>query len=469
MKSIYFFLILFITVTNTYAQKKQYFYKNSNKVQSYGELVDGKKNGEWVFYFPNGMIQAKGNYVMDKPEGKWLMAKNSDPDFMQEVYYKNGNEVIRNEYKAYYSTGELRASCPIINAKFEGIYKEFYKDGKLGVSVTYKQGKREGETLIYYPNGKLRMKTFYQKDKIIGSYEEYWDNGNLKVKSNYIDLGIDGEQIQYWKSGKKVMITNYKNGKKNGNYTRFQDGSIYESGNYTNDLKTGVWVSYDYNNNKVYTRYNQLGKKSGEYKKVYPNGKTAEKGKYVNDKKEGVWNSYYDNGALRSSQSYYSNLREGAHLFYSYKDGEPYYKKTSGYYQRGKKSGKWYTYTKTGAIQKIVKYENDKAMKRWEPINLYVENKRSKKIDLYLTYLRINESSASKNVTLYPNQKKYIGKVLHNDIFYYYKEGTVIWSSRKDNGGPRIIRKDLTRDIHLFKPRTYMYEYNDDFTLPIKE
>ena len=66
-----------------------------------GKFKNGKREGEWLWYFENGQLNIKNNYKDNKLEGEWLW---------------------------YFENGQLK-------------YKSNFKDGK-----------QEGEFLYYYKN-----------------------------------------------------------------------------------------------------------------------------------------------------------------------------------------------------------------------------------------------------------------------------------------------------------------------------
>ena len=66
-----------------------------------GSYKNGKKDGAWVYYYPNGQVYYKGNYKNNKREGKWV------------YYYPNGQVHYKGNYK---------------NNKKEGAHIGWYQD-----------------------------------------------------------------------------------------------------------------------------------------------------------------------------------------------------------------------------------------------------------------------------------------------------------------------------------------------------
>lgn len=82
--------------------KSYYFTRNIKSEQSY---TNGKDNGLWVFYYPNGKTQTKGLFNMGLRVGKW------------EYFHENGLIFKEN----FYDMKGLKT----------GIWKTYDKNGKL--------------------------------------------------------------------------------------------------------------------------------------------------------------------------------------------------------------------------------------------------------------------------------------------------------------------------------------------------
>lgn len=88
-KIIYFFFIVFTLTTNSQIKKINY---NDGKLFGEGKMIDGKKEGEWVYYHKTGEILAKGPFKEGKENGYWegYVPKG---DIYFKGNYINGNKV----------------------------------------------------------------------------------------------------------------------------------------------------------------------------------------------------------------------------------------------------------------------------------------------------------------------------------------------------------------------------------------
>lgn len=85
-------------------------YYSDHSLRAEGTVVNGKREGRWVFYFPGGNIQAEGNYIGGKEDGPYrVYRENGVPYYIGqykmgvqtgiwEVYDQDGNLVTTQDY-----------------------------------------------------------------------------------------------------------------------------------------------------------------------------------------------------------------------------------------------------------------------------------------------------------------------------------------------------------------------------------
>ncbi len=79
-------------------------YYPNDKIQMIGKMKENKNVGEWKYYFPDGSLEISGYYDDDIPTGKWTWFQ-PDGKVIEEGNYINGNR--EGEWKSYDSTGTL--------------------------------------------------------------------------------------------------------------------------------------------------------------------------------------------------------------------------------------------------------------------------------------------------------------------------------------------------------------------------
>jgi antitoxin component YwqK of YwqJK toxin-antitoxin module len=101
-----------------------------------GNLVNGKREGYWEFYYPNGKLRKKGNLVNDNRHGYW------------EAYYSNGQLISKGNY---------------VNGKREGYWEEYWSGGQLESKGNYVNGRFQKEK----PVTELTMDEIVKKFEIL--------------------------------------------------------------------------------------------------------------------------------------------------------------------------------------------------------------------------------------------------------------------------------------------------------------
>ena len=127
-----------------------------------------------------------------------------------EVSFKDGK--LDGPWKMYYPNGKLMWVKLFKDGELEGAAKGYYEDGKLGEETIFLNGKPEGVFKSYYQNGKLKEEKNYINGKEEGPWKEYYENGNLEVEGNYKNGKKEGLWKNYFLDGELDMVDNYKDG-----------------------------------------------------------------------------------------------------------------------------------------------------------------------------------------------------------------------------------------------------------------
>ena len=79
-------------------------YYPNDKIQMIGKMKENKNVGEWKYYFSDGSLETSGFYDDDIPTGKWIWFQ-PDGKVIEEGNYIGGKR--EGEWKSYDSTGAL--------------------------------------------------------------------------------------------------------------------------------------------------------------------------------------------------------------------------------------------------------------------------------------------------------------------------------------------------------------------------
>ena len=82
------------------------FYYESGKIREKIPYVKGLRDGDYFYYDDTGEVIGKGAFVNDKREGQWLVYDESEKTLIEKIYTNNLEE---GPYKVYYEDGKTRA------------------------------------------------------------------------------------------------------------------------------------------------------------------------------------------------------------------------------------------------------------------------------------------------------------------------------------------------------------------------
>lgn len=124
-----------------------------------GTYLEGKKEGEWIHYFPNGNIKHK-------------------------ITFKKG--IANGPAVFYYENGKMWEKGTWIIDHWVGDYQFFYPSGQIAYDWKYnKIGKRTGEQKYYHENGNVKYKGNWENGKTTGSLKIYNEKGDLSGERVY--------------------------------------------------------------------------------------------------------------------------------------------------------------------------------------------------------------------------------------------------------------------------------------------
>jgi len=384
-----------------------FYYPNGAK-SSEGYLVNGKPDGYWKSYNEKGALVSEGNRKNFLLDSLWVFYTPAG-DKSVEIFYREGkkhgmrtqylnDETIVEEWKedtlinfikAFYISGELKRSTPLVEGKPNGLEKEFNKEGLIIVVSKYyagilgkrefinrtdKFGLKQGSWKYFWDNGNLQLEGTYQNDKKKGYFKYYDEEGNFKYVEKYDNdnIVLDAPETRqmdvktvYHPNGKPSITATYYKGVPDGIRREFDEsGKVIKGYVFTKGIlkyegitdeegkRQGLWKEYyptgELKSQGHYSNSNQ----EGEWKFYFENQKVEVEGRYKNGKKEGAWYWYYPNSALLQEENWSQGKLDGEFVEYN-ENGEITVK---GEYIEGTEEGEWF-YTQGNAIEKGVYYD----------------------------------------------------------------------------------------------------------------
>lgn len=326
---------------------KKGFISNRERINRYDN--EGKKHGNWKYFYDDGVLQLEciykhglrnGYYKEYDEEGNLLVAYKYVDGEKQEFVAELAKLDVKKEY---YPDGKVKIKATYNKEnKPEGVWREYNEEGEVEKSFIYKNGIVIGEGIIteqgnktgswkeYFDNGLIKGEGFYNNDMKVGPWTFYHSNGEIEQKGTYDSLGrCSGEWKWYYSSGILQRNENYKEGISDGLMTEYnRRGKVILQGSFWKGFEDGSWT--------------------------YDIGDHREEGEYIEGLRDGQWKSYYATGNIKFEGKFIEDNPHGEHIWY-WDNGKL---KDKGNYIMGRKHGDWITYNHDGSPFLVITYEN---------------------------------------------------------------------------------------------------------------
>ncbi|MBC2854705.1 hypothetical protein [Cetobacterium sp. 2G large] len=178
-----------------------------------GQAVEGKKEGEWLFYNEDGSLSKKEvyknnilcedilEYYSEGRYGKILIDEKGNR--IKKVEYNKFNIKEKEEgcneewYKNFYEDGNLKSySKSLRDGSF--LYEKYYENGQ--IEEKKKWSGFNCHTILYYENGQLK-KEFKEigQDYIVGEVKSYFEDGKVQEVNKKLSLDNQDEKFEILK------------------------------------------------------------------------------------------------------------------------------------------------------------------------------------------------------------------------------------------------------------------------------
>lgn len=202
-------ILLFISIFAFHSQKTIYFDKDwkvtKKQLASYYREITKEGNNIYAVKdnYLNGVLQMSGYYQDAK-----LEVKNGQFNYFDSTgnkslisHYSNGK--LNGEFIRYYPDGAVRQNKIYSNGKSNGAYLEYYNSGKLRAEGNYTNGKIRGEWKRYYESGAI-LCTSKIDDQGSGSFNSLYQNGSTWETGEFVKDSKTGFWAVYNENGQKI-------------------------------------------------------------------------------------------------------------------------------------------------------------------------------------------------------------------------------------------------------------------------
>jgi len=328
-----------------------------------GIISNGLPDGEWIEWYPNGNKFFSGIYSKGIKDGLFTFY-DINGDLKSEIEYKN--DVFNGIYKDQSSEGVY------LDGKKNGIWKT-YLNGEVLSEIEYKNDVFNG---IYKT---LSDQGFYVSGVKDGLWKELDSINNIISEGSYVKGKKNGLWIQTNQNTRETISEiEYKNdvfngiykdqssegvyldGKKNGIWKEIskienlRDSSYYNynliiEGNFKNDIKNGQWSFIIDKSSKIIDSSKKIFKMNCTYENGILNGPFKLENDFDEIDGRLLYNIKYDN--LDTSIILNSLDVDQKSTLYNHDY-------VQGFFEKGKKKGKFILYDNSSLKVKIENYKN---------------------------------------------------------------------------------------------------------------
>jgi uncharacterized protein len=331
------------------------FYHPNGKISSEGTMRNGKPDGYWKTYHENGNIKSEGNRVEHELDGLWSFYDEEARKILEINYRSGKRHGIRKTWRDEEIIVERFA-----NDQKEGLTEYFFTDGLLMRTIPFLNGLEQGNGFEYDREGNIITVSEYRRGFVIN-------------RENINRHGRDGLKQGRWKyffdDGSLQMEGTFRNGKKDGFFKTYdRSGNLLELKKYSDDVEVidapeiaTLRTVTEYYETGVISRVITLrnGVPEGVSREYDEDGTIARAmiyaaGKVIGDgivdeggNKQGPWEEFFTDGGLRAKGTYINNKRTGEWVFY-HENGKP--EQEGSFDEQGRAVGKWVWYYDNGNL-----------------------------------------------------------------------------------------------------------------------
>lgn len=162
--------------------KFKYFYPND----SVKAILNFKNEGAFAYanlYHSNGKRMAQGKYINKEVKDSIWLYYDEAGILISSESYKNGKK--NGPYFVYLPNGKLSEEKNYRDDVLSGEFKEYFDGVNIRTKGTYIDGKLDGRTVYYFPNGTEVAAGYHRNGLKTGSWIYRTENGKVREKELY--------------------------------------------------------------------------------------------------------------------------------------------------------------------------------------------------------------------------------------------------------------------------------------------
>jgi antitoxin component YwqK of YwqJK toxin-antitoxin module len=178
------------------------FYENGN-IKGFGKIVNGKMDGLWIYYYPDGAVNAKENYKYGELHGDVFSFDFSGNLQAHEVWNRG---VQTDTARYYFSSGLFERIGRFDDGLYDGEWRFYHESGLLKRVGSYKNGLPHGKWYFYNEEGIIEQLGQFEEGVEHGEWKFFAPDGRLEFSGSYDRGTRTGKWFYYNEKGRRSRV-----------------------------------------------------------------------------------------------------------------------------------------------------------------------------------------------------------------------------------------------------------------------
>jgi len=139
----------------------------SNVLIEEGQVMDGKRTGTWVSYFPkDSRVKSITSYLNGRKNGVYFEMNDRGSVSIQANYV---DDILHGKWVKYKYGSKAEKEINYAMGKYDGAYREYHNNGKMMKEIMYKNGIQDGSFRQFNDKEQVIMEYVYKNgEKVSG-------------------------------------------------------------------------------------------------------------------------------------------------------------------------------------------------------------------------------------------------------------------------------------------------------------
>lgn len=165
----------------------------------HGEVVSGKQQGHWTYWYDSGTKQAEGSWNRDYQDGAWTWWYADGRVRQTGAYAGQGLDAKKlssaprsGHWRFWYDNGQLTCEGDYAQDRQVGTWLFFTKESKPFAVGTFTAGVKDGPWTWWRANGQRKESGTFANGVKVGGWTDYNDAGEITGVTSYT---VDGKVV----------------------------------------------------------------------------------------------------------------------------------------------------------------------------------------------------------------------------------------------------------------------------------